>query len=305
MNHKQLLNNIMAKVPQIIKEELDDEIIAPKKKLDIRPQFVVECTYIDKSIIAKLDLYRFPNERLSSGIRIFCVSWDAVIKVISILEQYKALEKEVLYGKEYGSIRIYKWRSAMNDSIIEKVNEGRSYKENINPKGETPRAHAKREAMRAVRNGDLARDPEVIKQYLLDTGLWDDISDMRLRLDVKFVMDKSEGWDQEISGDFITEFIYSQDSETELRGRVISEEEALNMHIQYLIDNGLTVETKPGRYATKLYIHYDNKKQYEALVKWAMWDMGMVESIQNGGRASADRKRCEEIIASGKAPMCF
>ena len=303
-SHKQLLEKIMAKMPAIINEEIGDELETKKKKLDFKPAFVVDCTYVDKSILAKLDLFHFYSERMKGGVRVFCQSWDVVLKVISIFEQYNAFEREAINGKEYGAVKIYKWISSMNDSVVEKVNEGRSYKENLNPKGETPKAHAKRDAVRAIKAGELERDPEAIEDYLLATGIWDTVSEARLRLDIKFVMDRTEGWDQEISGDYLTDFRWSESSAEEYKGgRVLTEEGALRMHIQYLVDNGLEVETKPGRYSTKIYIHYDGRAQYECLVKWVMWDLGMSDSIQNGGRAGKDRERAEEIIASGRAPF--
>ena len=228
--YKQIFDKIMTRVPDIINEELGDDIERPKQKMSYKPSYVVECTYIDKTITARLELFGIYIERLKSGVRIYCESWQDVLRSISILEQYKAFEREALNGKEYGTVKIYKWRSSMNDSIIEKINEGRSQKENLHPKGETPRAHAKRDAVRAVRNGEMARDPEVIKQYLLDTGLWEDMSETRLRLDIKFVMDKTEGWDQDIQGDYVTEFTWSQ-YRGDYNDKMLSEREALKAHI--------------------------------------------------------------------------
>jgi hypothetical protein len=300
---KQIFEKIMANIPDIINEELGDELESPKKKLDFKPSYIVDCTYIDKSIMSKLDLFDFFVERMKSGIRIYCKGWQDVIKAISILEQYKAFEREALNGKEYGAVKIYKWRSYMNDSVSEKINEA-WYKESIHPKRETPRGYEKREAVQMIKDGKLERDPEVIRQHLLDTGLWDEVSPARFNQDIRFVMDGTEGWDQEMSGDFITEFVYSSDI-MDSKGKILSEPAALEAHTQYLVVNGLQVETKQGRYSTKIYIHYDGKKQYEALVKWVMWDLGMVENLHNGGRAGDDRRKAEEIIASGKAPMCF
>lgn len=191
----------------------------------------------------------------------------------------------------------------MNDSVVEKINEA-WYKESIHPKRETPRGYVKRETVQMIKDKKLERDPEVIRQHLLDSDLWGEVSPARFAQDIRYVMDSTEGWDQEISGDFITEFTYRSDI-TDSKGKVLSEPAALDAHVQYLVANGLQVETKQGRYSTKIYIHYDGKKQYEALVKWAMWDLGMVENIHNGGRAGKDREEIEEIIASGKAPMCF
>lgn len=72
---KQIFEKIMANIPDIINEELGDELESPKKKLDFRPSYIVDCTYIDKSIMSRLDLFDFFVERMRSGIRIYCKGW--------------------------------------------------------------------------------------------------------------------------------------------------------------------------------------------------------------------------------------
>lgn len=65
----------MANIPDIINEELGDELELPKKKkLEYKPAYVVDCSYVDQTILNRLDLFEIFAERMKSGVRIYCES---------------------------------------------------------------------------------------------------------------------------------------------------------------------------------------------------------------------------------------
>lgn len=75
--------------------------------------------------------------------------------------------------------------------------------------------------------------------------------------------------------------------------------EAAKMHIKWLIAQGLQVDFEEKRYCVYYYIHYENKAQYDALVKWLAWDFGMSNSIK-AGCPKGERAGLEEIINKGR-----
>ena len=103
----------------------------------------------------------------------------------------------------------------------------------------------------------------------------------------------------EISGDFLTDFVQSRNNGDEQSN--MSEETVIKHHIKYLENNGLNVTVKKGRFSIKLYIHYEGEDQFNALIRWCAWHFGFIENVNRPNSISPQaKKKIIEIINSGK-----
>jgi len=120
-------------------------------------------------------------------------------------------------------------------------------------------------------------------------------------MDVNLIMRKTDKFlndrtFEDVSGDFMTDFTYSKDNYEP--GEFANGMEAANNHVKYLIRKGLDVEIKKGTYSYKIYIHYNNKEQYEILVRWLAWHCGLTDT-QNNPCPRSERVFIEDLIKSG------
>jgi hypothetical protein len=296
-NKSKLYNNIMKTVSEQVKQSLNEfDEIAPKKQEIVGNVYLIRCDGMSKKAVDTLSakISKFDNYG-SGNIRIVCKTPAEVLKSIQIIIELNILDDDNSLGTN-PRISIQKVsRNSMNDS----VNEGRStdiQRQYIQASKITaPRQKAKFDIITQILNGELDRDPDLIREAMIETGLWDNRSEGQIQMDVNLIMKKTEP-DEEMEGDFTTSYVYSRDSfDAETFGNGL---DAAENHVKWLIKHGMDVTVTEKRYDYKIDIHYSTKQQYKDLVNWLAWHCGYTDTISSTV-SGEDKREVEDIIASG------
>ena len=291
-----LYNKIMEQVAKEVKRSLNEvDDIAPVKQEISGEVYLVRCDGMNKKTLDMLTskLPAFDNYG-SGSIRVTCKTHEEVVKVVSLLVNSNVLDVDNSLGQS-PRISIQKVnKNSVNDSVNENRQElSRDYIQMSKIK--TPRQRVKFEIIQKINNGEIPATPEAIRAEIDKSGEWMDRSEPRIQMDVDLIMRKTT--DEEMEGDFITDFIYSSDAYEV--GEFTSPLDAAENHVKWLRKHGLDVRVEEGRYSFKYYIHYSTKKQFDDLVQWMAWHSGFTDTITNSP-SKEDRKYFEEIVKSGK-----
>lgn len=232
----------------------------------------------------------------SGSIRVICKTHEEVIKTITLLVNTNVLDNNNSLGQ---SPRISIQKTNKN-SVNDSVNEGKRNdieRQYIEPnKIKVPRQQAKLDLILKINAGEVERTPEAIRAYLDSTGLWKDRTEAQTQMDVNLIMRKTDKG-EEISGEFITDFIYSP--YTYDAGEFASPFDAAKKHVKWLVTHGLEVSIEEKRYSFFIYVKYNNKRQFDDLCQWMGWHSGFTDT-PNNKLNSEDRQYFEEVVKSGK-----
>ena len=291
-----LYNRIMEQVAKEVKRSLNEvDSIAPIKQEVSGEVYLVRCDGMNKKTLDMLSskLPAFDNYG-SGSIRVTCKTHEEVVKVVSLLVNSNVLDVDNSLGQS-PRISIQKVnKNSVNDSVNENRQElSRDYIQMSKIK--TPRQRVKFEIIQKINNGEIPATPEAIRAEIDKSGEWMDRSEPRIQMDVDLIMRKTT--DEEMEGDFITDFIYSSDAYEV--GEFTSPLDAAENHVKWLRKHGLDVRVEEGRYSFKYYIHYNTKKQFDDLVQWMAWHSGFTDTVNNRP-SKEDREYFEKIIKSGK-----
>ena len=293
-----LYNRIMEQVAKEVKRSLNEvDDIAPVKQEVSGEVYLVRCDGMNKKTLDMLSskLPAFDNYG-SGSIRVTCKTHEEVIKVISLLVNSNVLDIDNSLGQT-PRISVQKVnKNSVNDSVNESRGEEIRDTYMHEYKIKAPRQKAKFKIIKAINSGELERTPNAVRNAMIETGLWGDRSPAQIEMDINLIMRKTQP-NEEMEGDFITDFIYSKDNYEP--GEFSNGMDAAEKHINWLKKYGLNIRIEEGRYSFKYHIHYNTKLQYDKLCQWLGWHMGFTDS-PNDRLTKDDREYIESTIKSGK-----
>lgn len=305
-NKSKLYNNIMKTVSEQVKQSLNEyDDIQPKRTNDT---YVIVCSGLNDSTVKalrsiqgnynQLDLTGVRTDPYGPGsVHIVCKTYDKLKQMLITLVDLKCLDNDepLLDGLKPRIVIEKVSKTSMNDSVNESRNTDIQRQYIQATKITAPRQKAKFDIITQILNGELDRDPDLIREAMIETGLWDNRTEGQIQMDVNLIMKKTEP-DEEMEGDFITSYVYSKDSfDAETFGNGL---DAAKNHVKWLIKHGMDVTVTEKRYDYKIDIHYSTKQQYKDLVNWVAWHCGYTDTISSAVTGE-DKREVEDIIASG------